>query len=160
MIDASVGVLTVPLGGEPLREKLCALQLFADIQAGLIEAHIPDRWADEVGGALWEAVTRKRPHAFFARPILPEEAHGWFMDLLAFADSFMHWHHRDWTPDEVWAMATIKGCSYYDAIYLVLAQKLEAIFWTADKRLYEFLRQQKQLEEPSVFWVGDYLVNR
>ncbi|MCX7968171.1 MAG: type II toxin-antitoxin system VapC family toxin [Armatimonadetes bacterium] len=156
VIDASVGILTTPLGGEPIHERLAALSLFDDIRSGLIEAHIPDRWADEVGAALWEAVTRKRYHAFEMRPILPHEAQGWFMDLLAFADTYMHWHYRDWTPDEVWAMASVKGCSYYDAIYLVLAQKLGAVFWTADRRLYEFLRRYQQLNQPSVRWIGDY----
>jgi predicted nucleic acid-binding protein len=156
VIDASVGVLTVPLAGEPPQERLSALQLFADIRAGLVQAHIPDRWADEVGGALWEAVTRRRLHAYEPRPVLPEEAYGWFMDLLAFADTFMHWHYRDWTPEEVWAMAAVKGCSYYDAIYLVLAHKLDAVFWTADRRLYNFLKRHRQLTNPTVRWIGDY----
>jgi predicted nucleic acid-binding protein len=78
------------------------------------------------------------------------------MDLLAFADTFMHWHYRDWTPEEVWAMATVKGCSYYDAIYLVLAHKLDAVFWTADRRLYDFLKRRRQLTNPTVRWIGDY----
>jgi predicted nucleic acid-binding protein len=68
----------------------------------------------------------------------------------------MHWHYRDWTPEEVWAMATVKGCSYYDAIYLVLAHKLDAVFWTADRRLYDFLKRHRQLTNPTVRWIGDY----
>lgn len=156
VVDASVGVLTVPLAGEPPQERLSALQLFADIRAGLMQAYIPDRWADEVGGALWEAVTRRRLHAYEPRPVRPEEAYGWFMGLLAFADTFMHWHYRDWTPEEVWAMATVKGCSYYDAIYLVLAHKLDAVFWTADRRLYDFLKRRRQLTNPTVRWISDY----
>jgi hypothetical protein len=90
-------------------------------------------------------------------PFAPEEAYGWFMDLLAFADAFMHWHYRDWTPEEVWAMATVKGCSHYDAIYLVLAHKLDAVFWTADRRLYDFLKRHRQLTNPNrPLEIGDY----
>ena len=156
VVDASVGFLTTPISGEPPNLQLCALQLFADIRNGLIEAHIPDRWADELGGALWQAVTQRRQLLFLGHTLTP--ADGWviFSEILAFADIYMHWHYREWSPDEVWAMATVKGCSYYDAIYLVLAHRLDAVFWTADRRLYEFLRQRRQLTQPIVRWLGDY----
>jgi len=156
VVDASVGFLTTPISGEPPELQRCALQLFEDIRNGLLEAHIPDRWEDELGGALWQAVTQRRQLLFVGRLLTPTD--GWiiFSELLSFADAFMHWHYRDWTPEEVWAMATVKGCSYYDAIYLVLAHKLDAVFWTADRRLYDFLKRRRQLTNPTVRWIGDY----
>jgi predicted nucleic acid-binding protein len=156
VVDASVGFLTTPISGEPPELQRCALQLFEDIRNGLLEAHIPDRWEDELGGALWQAVTQRRQLLFVGRLLTPTD--GWiiFSELLSFADAFMHWHYRDWTPEEVWAMATVKGCSYYDAIYLVLAHKLDAVFWTADRRLYDFLKRHRQLTNPIVRWIGDY----
>ena len=156
VIDASVGFLTTPISGEPPELQRCALELFEDIRNGLVEAHIPDRWEDELGGALRQAVTQRRQLLFVGRPLTPEDGWNILSELLAFADAFMHWHYRDWTPEEVWTMATVKGCSYYDAIYLVLAHKLNAIFWTADRRLYEFLRRRRQLTDPTVHWIGDY----
>ena len=156
VIDASVGFLTTPISGEPPELQRCALELFEDIRNGLVEAHIPDRWEDELGGALRQAVTQRRQLLFVGRPLTPEDGWNILSELLAFADAFMHWHYRDWTPEEVWTMATVKGCSYYDAIYLVLAHKLNAIFWTADRRLYEFLRRRRQLTNPTVHWIGDY----
>jgi hypothetical protein len=156
VVDASVGFLTTPISGEPPELQRCALQLFEDIRNGLLEAHIPDRWEDELGGALCQAVTQRRQLLFVGRLLTPTD--GWiiFSELLSFADTFMHWHYRDWTPEEVWAMATVKGCSYYDAIYLVLAHKLDAVFWTADRRLYDFLKRRRQLTNPIVRWIGDY----
>ncbi|MDW8029923.1 MAG: type II toxin-antitoxin system VapC family toxin, partial [Armatimonadota bacterium] len=145
VVDASVGFLTTPISGESPELQRCTLQMFADIRHGLLEAHIPDRWEDELGGAIWQAVTQRRQLLIIGRPLTPEEGWAIFSELLALADTYMHWHYRDWTPDEVWAMASVKGCSYYDAIYLVLAQKLDAVFWTADRGLYEFLRKQSQL---------------
>lgn len=156
VIDASVGFLTTPISGEPPELQRCALELFEDIRNGLVEAHIPDRWEDELGGALRQAVTQRRQLLFVGRPLIPEDGWNILSELLAFADAFMHWHYRDWTPEEVWTMATVKGCSYYDAIYLVLAHKLNAIFWMADRRLYEFLRRRRQLTNPTVHWIGDY----
>jgi len=156
VVDASVGVLTVPLAGEPPQERLSALQLFADIRAGLMQAHIPDRWADEVGRALWEAVTRRRLHAYEPRPVRPEEAYGWFMDLLAFADTFMHWHYRDWTPEEVWAMATTEN-----ACRCARVQECRSPNTCTLTRLHactfsHFLKRRRQLTNPTVRWIGDY----
>lgn len=43
------------------------------------------------------------------------------------------------------------GCALYDALYLALAQSLTLPFITADRRLYQRLRQL-----PSILWIGDY----
>lgn len=42
-------------------------------------------------------------------------------------------------------------CSFYDALYLALAQDLQVPLITADRKFYE---QTRQL--PNIIWIGDY----
>jgi predicted nucleic acid-binding protein len=62
--------------------------------------------------------------------------------------SDLHWRHEEVAE---WAMAT--SLSFYDAIYLFVAEKVGAVFWTADRKLYEFLRQSSN---PRAQWIGNY----
>jgi predicted nucleic acid-binding protein len=62
--------------------------------------------------------------------------------------SDLHWRHEEVAE---WAMAT--SLSFYDAIYLFVAEKVGAVFWTADRKLYEFLRQNSN---PRAQWIGNY----
>lgn len=43
------------------------------------------------------------------------------------------------------------GIAFYDALYLALAQQLDILFVTADRRLYQRIAQL-----PLVIWLGDY----
>jgi hypothetical protein len=156
VVDASVGFLTTPISGEPPELQRCALQLFEDIRNGLLEAHIPDRWEDELGGALWQAVTQRRQLLFVGRLLTPTD--GWiiFSELLSFADAFMHWHYRDWTPEEVWAMATTEN-----ACRCARVQECRSPNTCTLTRLHactfsHFLKRHRQLTNPTVCWIGDY----
>ena len=44
------------------------------------------------------------------------------------------------------------GIAFYDALYLTLAENLSLPLITADKELYEYLRDKM----PCMMWVGDY----
>ena len=145
VVNASV-FLAVILLDEPLEVSLPAGALIADIFSGKLQAHVPDRFEDEVLGGLVEALTKGRPVA--AQPFLA------LQELL----TKLIIHHRsvDWSAEEVFNAALRWRVSYYDALYLVIAQKVGATYWTADKKLFRFLQRQKFADLPRCGWVGDF----
>ncbi|MCS7265002.1 MAG: type II toxin-antitoxin system VapC family toxin [Armatimonadetes bacterium] len=124
-----------------------ATALIADIMAGKVEAHVPDRFEDEVLGGLVEAVTKGRPVTLTA---LATFFHFW--DKMT-----IHCRGFDWNAQEVFSAALRWRVSYYDAVYLLIAQKLGATYWTADKKLLRFLQRQKFADLPNWGWIGNYL---
>jgi hypothetical protein len=60
----------------------------------------------------------------------------------------------DWS--ELVRRADAWSVSLYDAIYLDLAARTGAIFWTADIRLYRQWYQRPDLRWLSVGWIGYY----
>lgn len=137
VINASV-FLAVILLDEPLEVSLPAGALIADIFGGKLRAHVPDRFEDEVLGGLVEALTKGRPVA--ARPFLA------LQEILT--KLTVHRRGVDWSAEEVFNAALRWRVSYYDALYLVIAQKVGATYWTADKKLRRFLQRQKFADLP------------
>jgi predicted nucleic acid-binding protein len=147
VVNASVSLLWF-LRDEP--PDLCyrADLLFQDILDGRVVIHVPDRWLDEVCGGLVKAVHAKR----LSRQEAREALHRVFR-MIVLPNWQIHYSDLHWRHEEVaeWAMAT--SLSFYDAIYLFVAEKVGAVFWTADRKLYEFLRQSSN---PRAQWIGNY----
>ena len=145
VVNASV-FLAVILLDEPLEIGLPAGALVADILSGKICAHVPDRFEDEVLGGLVEALTKGRPVA--AQPLLA------LQELLT--KMTVHRRGVDWEASEVFAAALRWRVSYYDALYLVIAQRVGGTYWTADKKLLRYLQRQKFSDLPQVGWIGNF----
>lgn len=149
VINASVFLATILLD-EPTEISRPAFQLLLDIiRRGKIIAHVPDRFEDEVLGGLVEAVTKGRPA--IASP------DGVFRILQRFlAMVIIHRCNLDWRAEEIFQAALRWRVSYYDAIYLLIAWEVGAIYWTADKKLLRFLWQHRSPDLPMLAWIGNY----
>ena len=145
IINASVFLAAILLD-EPKEVSEPALKMLMDIDSGRVEAHVPDRFEDEVLGGLVEAITKGRPVTLTA---LATFFHLWDKMII-------HRREVDWNSQEVFNAALRWRVSYYDAIYLVVAQKVEATYWTADKKLLRFLQRQKFVDLPRLDWIGNY----
>ena len=152
MLNASVSLLWFLIDEPPdLRAK--ARLLLDDIMLGRVAVHVPDIWLFEVSGGLVKAVHSKRLTITQAQAALS------MVDaLVALPNWHTHFHNRDWFYSDVarWAMGY--SVSFYDAVYLFLALRQQATFWTADQRLYRFLAQTKRWRKLPVNWIGDYKV--
>jgi len=145
IINASVFLAAILLD-EPKEVSEPALKMLMDIDSGRVEAHVPDRFEDEVLGGLVEAITKGRPVTLTA---LATFFHLWDKMII-------HRREVDWNSQEVFNAALRWRVSYYDAIYLVVAQKVGATYWTADKKLLRFLQRQKFVDLPQMAWIGSY----
>jgi predicted nucleic acid-binding protein len=150
VLNASVALLWF-LIDEPPELRLRAKWLSDDIATGLVVVHVPDLWLYEVSGGLVKAVHAKRLTLAQAQEALTRVA-----GLVTLPNWHLHPHGRDWRYDEVarWAMGW--SLSFYDAVYLHLAQEWQAAFWTADRRLYDFLRRTRKRSKTPFHWIGDY----
>ncbi|MCS7265004.1 MAG: type II toxin-antitoxin system VapC family toxin [Armatimonadetes bacterium] len=148
VVNASVFLAAILLD-EPVEVSKPAFLLLLDIMKGKLVVHVPDRFEDEVLGGLVEAFTRGRP--MLASP------EGVFRILQRFLTKVIV-HHRDWdwNAQEVFNASLRWQVSYYDAIYLLIAQKIGATYWTADKKLLRFLQRQKFTDLPRLDWIGSY----
>ena len=145
IINASVFLAAILLD-EPKEVSEPALKMLMDIDSGRVEAHVPDRFEDEVLGGLVEAITKGHPVTLTA---LATFFHLWDKMII-------HRREVDWNSQEVFNAALRWRVSYYDAIYLVVAQKVGATYWTADKKLLRFLQRQKFVDLPRLDWIGNY----
>lgn len=145
IINASVFLAAILLD-EPKEVSEPALKMLMDIDSGRVEAHVPDRFEDEVLGGLVEAITKGRPVTLTA---LATFFHLWDKMII-------HRREVDWNSQEVFNAALRWRVSYYDAIYLVVAQKVGATYWTADKKLLRFFQRQKFVDLPRLDWIGNY----
>ena len=121
---------------------------FNDILNGFVTIHVPDRWLDEVCGGLVKGVHAKR--------ITLTQAHDAMrvvLDLLKLPNWQIHYSDLHWRHEEVAELAMATNLSFYDAIYLFVAEKVGAVFWTADRKLYGFLRRSSN---PKARWIGNY----
>jgi predicted nucleic acid-binding protein len=150
VLNASVALLWF-LIDEPPDLRLHAKWLLDDITMGRVVVHVPDLWLYEVSGGLVKAVHAKRLTLAQAQEALTRVA-----GLVTLPNWHLHPHGRDWHYDEVarWAMGW--SLSFYDAVYLHLAQEWQAAFWTADRRLYDFLRRTRKRSKTPFHWIGDY----
>jgi len=148
VVNASV-FLAVVLVDEPKEIRQGAFRLLQDMIAQKVIVHLPDRFEDEVLGGLVEAVTKGR--TMLATPTAIFSALQRFIRAATV-------HHRsiDWHAEEVFQAALRWRVSYYDALYLVVAQKVSGTYWTADKKLLRHLQRQKFADLPEVGWIGDF----
>jgi len=147
VVNASVSLLWF-LIDEPLDLRVRAQWLLTDILNGLVTVHVPDRWLDEVCSGLVKGVHAKR--------ITLTQAHDALRvvrDLLRLPNWQIHYSDLHWRHEEVAELAMATSLSFYDALYLFVAEKVGAVFWTADRKLYEFLRQSSN---PRARWIGNY----
>ncbi len=147
VVNASVSLLWF-LINEPLDLRERAQWLLKDILNGLVTIHVPDRWLDEVCSGLVKGVHAKR--------ITLTQAHDALRvvrDLIRLPNWQIHYSDLHWRHEEVAELAMVTSLSFYDAIYLFVAEKVGAVFWTADRKLYEFLRQSSN---PRAKWIGNY----
>ncbi|MCS7264998.1 MAG: type II toxin-antitoxin system VapC family toxin [Armatimonadetes bacterium] len=148
VVNASVFLATILLD-EPIEVRLPATLMLARIEAGFLEAHIPDRFEDEVLGGLVEAFTKGRPLVTTFETVVTALEH-----FLAIAN--VHCRGVNWQAQEVLKAALRWRVSYYDAIYLTIAQEVSATYWTADKKLFRFLMRQGFTDLPKVGWIGSF----
>jgi predicted nucleic acid-binding protein len=145
VLNASV-FLAAMLLDEPKEVVEGAIRMLLDIDSGKVLAHVPDRFEDEVLGGLVEAISKGRPVSATV-----------FATFLHFWEKFrVHSRNADWQAEEVFQAALRWRVSYYDALYLVIAQKVGATYWTADRKLLRFLRQHRFPDLPALDWIGDY----
>lgn len=113
----------------------------SDDEQNRISLTAPDNLAIEVGGALHQAMR--------ARFIRGEDSENWYSE-------FLDWHlPLVETADlfrPAYRLSLRLGCSFYDAIYLALAQQENIPFLHADQRLRHALAGRFPLE----LWIEDY----
>jgi len=146
--DASLAMLWAKVPGEnPLLIRR-ALQLLRDIQAGRWQVIVPFHWSLEVSNAFRSSVA--------ARRLMVSQAQKSENTILRFAHKqFLFLQPpTDWS--ELVRRADAWSVSLYDALYLDLAARTGAVFWTADIRLYRQWYQRPDLHWLSVAWIGYY----
>jgi len=148
VVNASV-FLALVLLDEPRDIRQGARKLMQAVSTRSIEAHVPERFEDEVLGGLVEAATKGRP--LLAQPIVIFRALQKFMGFMT-----VHRHGVDWSAEEVFNAALRWRVSYYDALYLVAAQKVGGTYLTADRKLLRFLQYQNFTDLPKVGWIGNF----
>ena len=147
--DASVSALWVKAKGEDRYLARKARQLYRDIVAGKYRVALPFHWRLEVAGALRSFVAARKLSLVEAR-----QAMRWLnefaQDYCVVCEPTANW-------DEVVAVADAWGFHLYDTFYLLLAQRVNGYFWTADLRLYQQWHSREDLRS-AVFvgWIGYY----
>ena len=125
VIDASVAVKAV-LPNPMQAQCLVLVQTFAEVQPAA-----PALWAHETTSAIAKAVHFGEITESEARQAL-EKLDALSVHLFV-ADADQNRAAFDWA-------LRLKRASAYDCYYFVLAQALECDFWTADKRLFNALK--------------------
>lgn len=146
--DASVSVLWVKVRGEDRRLAVKARQLYRDIIAGKYRVALPFHWRLEVVGALRSFIAARRlslSEAKRAAKWLTEFA----LEYCVMCEPTVGW-------DELVAISDAWGFHLYDTLYLLLAQRVGGVLWTADLRLYRQWHQRPNLHSIRVAWIGYY----
>lgn len=138
VIDASVALKWVFNDEEAIEAATAMLQ---HIERGDLQAHVPDLFAYEVSNALWAAVRQ-------GRLTLEESAEA----LQAFRVLQFTWHSLYAVWDNAFTLAAQYERSFYDSVYVALAQHLQVPLFTGDRRLYNALHGRLE----GVHWIGDY----
>jgi predicted nucleic acid-binding protein len=107
---------------------------------------VPPHFFSEVTSALYQRTRTREP----ARHLSEDEAH----EALT---RFSRFHVATAEPENLYERAFVfakdhRLPSLYDSIYVVLAQMMEVMFWTADRRLFSTASPVA----PWVHWIGDY----
>ncbi len=143
VVDASVAVKWHLTDEEDADAAALLLTRFSDRQVDLVA---PDQIRYEVPNAIAVATIGREPR------LTPEQGREAIEEFLALALPTV-------VDDELIAKAFPLvhqyGIAFYDALYVALAQRLGIPFITADRRLYDYIRQL-----PAVIWIGDYAQNQ
>ena len=138
MLDASVAVAW-HFRDEQFSQ--LARQILRSVIAGDIRLIAPQHLWYEVPNAITVAAQRRsRMSEAEARLALAEFL---ALDIPAIADESLVLAAQD--------VAFQRGCAFYDALYVALAERLNLPLLTADRRLFELLAPH-----PLVLWIADY----
>ncbi|MBI3354288.1 MAG: type II toxin-antitoxin system VapC family toxin [Nitrospirae bacterium] len=118
-----------------------AIQMLIDFINGKIELISPNLFAYEVVNAVNIAVIKKR--------ISEKEGLDAINDILAIGVSLFDFAGL---VERTFRLARIYSRSVYDCAYLALAEKEGCMIYTADKRLFNALKDRIKF----IRWVGDY----
>lgn len=122
-----------------------ALQLLEDFRRGRVSLLAPDSVRYEVPNILCKAIGGQRIE---------------FQKALEAVDTFLAYPIRTARGDDLVRAAAqqspVYGCSFYDALYLVIAEQEQVRFIHADGRLRRTLRGRFPLE----LWIEDYSLAR
>jgi predicted nucleic acid-binding protein len=107
---------------------------------------VPPHCFSEVTSALYQRTRSREP----ARHLSEDEAH----EALT---RFSRFHVQTAAPENLYERAFVfardhRLPSLYDSIYVVLAQLMDVVLWTADQRLFSTASPVA----PWVRWIGDY----
>ncbi len=135
--DAFLGMLWAKVPGANPHLVKKGMRLLRDIQLGRWRVIVPFHWSLEVSNAFRGDVA--------ARRLSVKDAQRMETTVLRFAERnfFFLQPPTDWS--ELVRRADVWSVSLYDAIYLDLAARTGAIFWTADIRLYRQWYQRRDL---------------
>jgi len=135
-IDASVVIASL-LPDEPYRE--AALSILKEFLSGNVELFAVPLLQFEIINALWKAISRGRTKLKDAQAALRE------------FEAF-NLPEREASLQEVLKTAHAYNCSAYDAAYLTLAKSEQVLLVTADRHLYNAVKDKSRL----VLWVEDF----
>jgi len=135
-IDASVVIASL-LPDEPYRG--ASLRILKEFFSGRLELLAPSVLQFEITNALWKAVFRGRTKL--------EDAQEALRQFEAF-----NLPEREVATQEILRIAHTHNRSAYDAAYLTLAESEQVRLVTADKRLYNAMKDRSRL----VLWVEDF----
>jgi len=138
VIDASV-VLKWVFDDEESVES--AVTLLKDYEAGALVLHAPELLGYEVSNALWAAVRQRR---------LTEQEVEEALDAIRTV-SFV-WHHLTAVWGASMELALRYERTFYDSVYLALAQHLRVPLFTGDRKLYNAVSDSFAW----IRWIGDY----
>ena len=117
-----------------------ALEILKDYKQGKLLFAVPEFFYYEIASGISKAVARK--------DITGKEGQQALNDILQMEIETYS------LPDVKTVYYFSQGCkrSIYDSFYLILAQNLEAEFWTADRKLYDAVSSKFKF----IKWIEDY----
>jgi len=136
VIDASVVIASL-LPDEPYRD--ASLRILKEFLSGNLELFAVPLLRFEITNVLWKAISRGRTKLNDAQAALRE------------FEAF-NLPEREVATQEILKTAHTYKCSAYDAAYLVLAKSEQVLLVTADKHLYNAVKDKSRL----VLWVEDF----
>lgn len=143
VVDASVAVKWY-LADEPDVER--ARAVFERFLAGELRLIAPGQIRYEVASAITVATRARTPR------LAREEGATAIREFLALR---IEMFDEDGMIVDAYRLVHQHGVAFYDALYLALAERLAVPFITADRRLYERVRQLLY-----VMWIADYAPDR
>jgi len=147
--DASVSALWLKVRGEDPNLVRHAKMLYRDIVEGRYRVALPFHWRLEIAGVIRNFVAAKKMGLTEARKAMRWMA-TFALEHCVICELTVGW-------DQLIATANAWGFNLYDTIYLLMAQRVGGIFWTADLRLYRQWHSREDLRRiVMVGWIGYY----